>query len=210
MVDVTAHRLNVSALRGLNNLASMTSETDPRASWERTKLGIATARRLGLRAFDGYHAGNATGVAEPLGEWAWLRATIGAMLDGERDPIEAEWLESTRDYFDVWTGTPDVARAERLLEIARQDNDFQSERNLVSYLSRCAFSGGDPGRSSSRCPSRSFARRCARTVSTSSSSAGQHSTPAGSPIRARCWRLWIWSRRGGSPRRGPSSRCCGA
>src|SRR6185503_140527 len=117
----TAHRQNFNVLRGLNNLASMTTETDPRASMERTKLGMAEARRLGLRSFDGYHAGNAVGAAEPLGEWAWAQGAVGAMLDGERETSEREWLESCRDYFAVWTGDPDVAQAEHLLAVARRD-----------------------------------------------------------------------------------------
>ena len=128
VVDATAHRQNAASIRALNNLSSMIAVTDPRGSLERTKLGMATARRLGLRAYDGYHAGNAVGAAEPLGEWAWVRDAIGARLEGEREHDEQEWLQSAHDYFDVWTGTPDVARAERLLAVAREDNDFQSDR----------------------------------------------------------------------------------
>jgi class 3 adenylate cyclase len=145
-VDATAHRQNLPTLRALNNLASLSADLDPRASLERTKAGIAIARRLGLRAFDGYHAGNAVSGAEPLGEWVWLGETVAAFLDGERAQDDRDWLESIRDYFTVWTGGPDVARAERLLAIARQDNDFQSERNLASYLARCAFASGDAAR----------------------------------------------------------------
>jgi tetratricopeptide (TPR) repeat protein len=146
VVDATAHRQNLPSLRALNNLASMTAETDPRASLERTKLGMATSRRLGLRAFDGYHAGNAAGAAEPLGEWAWLRETVGGLLEGEREQVDRDWLESVRDFATVWTGGPDVARAERLLANARQDNDYQSERNVSGYLARCAFAAGDAAR----------------------------------------------------------------
>ncbi|HUG30110.1 MAG TPA: adenylate/guanylate cyclase domain-containing protein [Candidatus Limnocylindria bacterium] len=146
VVDATSHRQNVPSLRALNNLASLTSNTDPRASLERTKLGMATARRLGLRVFDGYHAGNAVGAAEQLGEWAWLHEAVSAMLDVEREQTDQDWLESVRDYFTVWTGRPDVGRAERLLEMARRDNDLQSERNVAGYLARCAFAAGDLAR----------------------------------------------------------------
>lgn len=107
---------------------------------------MASARRLGLRAFDGYHAGNGGAAAEPLGEWAWLHEAVSAMLDGEREQADVEWLESVRDYFTVWTGGPDVMRAERLLAVAQRDNDFQSERNLASFLARCAFAAGDTAR----------------------------------------------------------------
>jgi hypothetical protein len=146
-VDAAAHLETLPSLRALNNLASLTSTIDPRASLERTKLGMATARRLGLRAFDGYHAGNAATAAEPLGEWAWLHEAVSTMLDGGgRDRAEAEWLECLRDCFTAWTGDPDIGRAERLLAVARRDNDSQSEENLASLLARFAFAAGDPAR----------------------------------------------------------------
>jgi len=143
VVDATGHRQNPAALRGLNNLASMTAGTDPAASLERTKVGMAMVRRLGLRAFDGYHAGNAVGAAEPLGEWVWLREAITGLLEGEREDGEREWLEWTRDYCTVWTGQPDIQRAERILAIARRDDDFQSDRNISGFLARDAFARGD-------------------------------------------------------------------
>jgi class 3 adenylate cyclase/tetratricopeptide (TPR) repeat protein len=142
-VDAAAHRLSLPSLRALNNLASLTSEVDPRASLERTRLGMATARRLGVRSFDGYHAGNGVGAAEPLGEWAWILDAARTWLEGEREQEEVEWLESVGDYFTVWTGSPDVARAERLLAASKRDNDFQSVRALSSYVSRCGFAAGD-------------------------------------------------------------------
>jgi class 3 adenylate cyclase len=146
-VDATAHRQNLAALRALNNLASFTTGTDPRASLERTRLGVATVRRLGLRSFDTYHASNAVGAGEPTGEWVWVREAIGAMLEGERERAETEWLEHCRDFASVWTGTPDVARVEHLLANARKDNDLQGVRNLPSVLARFAFAAGDPLRS---------------------------------------------------------------
>ncbi|MEO5704450.1 MAG: adenylate/guanylate cyclase domain-containing protein [Candidatus Limnocylindrales bacterium] len=146
VLDATAHRQNRAALRGLNNLASMTTEIDPRASLERTRLGMAAARRLGLRAFDGYHAGNAVGACERIGEWAWLREAVGAMLAGDPERHETEYLESMRDYYTAWTGIPDIARGERLLASAKRDKESQSERNHASFLGRCAFAAGDPAR----------------------------------------------------------------
>jgi class 3 adenylate cyclase/tetratricopeptide (TPR) repeat protein len=143
VVDATAHRQSLPGIRALNNLASLTAENDPRASLERVKLGIATARRLGLRSFDGYHAGNGVGAAEPLGEWTWLREAVSAMLESDREQDETDWLEGARDFFTVWTGSPDVARAERLLATSVQDNDFQSVRSLASLLGRAAFAAGD-------------------------------------------------------------------
>jgi class 3 adenylate cyclase/tetratricopeptide (TPR) repeat protein len=142
-IDAAAHVQNLAVLRALNNLSSMTTETDPRASLERTKLGMATARRLGFLSFGGYHAGNAIGAAERLGDWDWLAAAIAELLEDDRDEIDRELLESMRDYCTAWTGDPDVARGERLLEMSRRENDFQSVRNVSEFLARCAFAAGD-------------------------------------------------------------------
>jgi hypothetical protein len=146
VVDATAHGQHLAALRGLNNLASFTVEIDPRASLERTKQGMATVRRLGMLAFDGYHAGNAAGAAEQLGEWAWLDEALDWMLEEPREPALNDWLLSVRDQLRAWTGGPDIALGERLLAEARREADYQSERNVGSWLARCAFAAGDPAR----------------------------------------------------------------
>jgi class 3 adenylate cyclase/tetratricopeptide (TPR) repeat protein len=145
-VDATAHRQNMAALRALNNLASFAAGIDPRASLERTRLGVATVRRLGLRSFDSYHSGNAVGAGESLGEWAWVRDAVSTMLEGDRERSEIEWLEYCRDYFNIWTGTPDIARINHLLATARKDNDLQGIRTLSSVMSRYAFVAGNPAR----------------------------------------------------------------
>ncbi len=146
VLDATAHRQNPAALRGLNNLASMTAEIDPRASLERTRLGMAAVRRLGLRSFDAYHAGNAVGACERIGEWAWLHEAVSGLLAGDPERGETEYLESSRDFCTAWTGLPDVARGERLLARAARDNDSQSEWSHSSFLGRCAFAAGDAAR----------------------------------------------------------------
>ncbi len=145
-LDATAHRLNLAALRALNNLASFTSGIDPRASLERTRLGVATVRRLGLRSFDAYHSLNGVGAGESIGEWAWVREAVTTMLESDREPAETEWLEHARDYFLIWTGTPDVARVEHLRANSRKDNDLQGVRSTSSVLSRIAFAAGEPAR----------------------------------------------------------------
>jgi class 3 adenylate cyclase/tetratricopeptide (TPR) repeat protein len=143
VIDATAHRHNLAALRGLNNLASMILMTDPRASLDRTKVGIATTRRVGLATLDGYFIGNAFGAAEPLGEWAWVHGAASAMLEEGLRRDDAEWLEALRDAFGVWTDTVDVARLERLFATAQAGQDHQSERNLGHHLARAAFMSGD-------------------------------------------------------------------
>jgi hypothetical protein len=147
VIDATAHRQNMPALRGLNNLSSITTELDPRASLDRSKQGMATARRLGLRAFSTYQAGNAVGACEPLGEWSWARDTVAALLEeGDREEIDVAWLETVRDFFQAWTGDPDVARAERLLAAATREADYQTERSLAGFLGRSWFAAGDAAR----------------------------------------------------------------
>jgi tetratricopeptide (TPR) repeat protein len=144
VLDARAHGAHTAALRGLNNLASGMVDTDPRGSLERTREGMALARRLGLTGFDGYHAGNAVGAAERLGEWAWAEQALGELVENDPDRYEAEWIAANRDSFTAWRGDPDIARAERILAAARAEADFQSEVNASTWLARCAFAAGRP------------------------------------------------------------------
>ena len=144
VIDARAHGQHVAALRGGNNLASATSESDPRASLERVRDGMALARRLGLLAFDAYHAGNASGAAERLGEWAWASEALGELVELDPDRLEVEWIAACRDSHTAWTGEPDIARGERLLAGALAENDYQTELNASSWLARCEFAAGRP------------------------------------------------------------------
>ncbi len=144
VLDARAHGQHFAALRGLNNLASGLIDTDPRGSLERTREGMALARRLGLTGFDGYHAGNAVGAAERLGEWAWAEQALGELVENDPDRFEAEWIAANRDAFTAWRGDPDIARAERILAAARAESDYQSEVNASTWLARCAFAAGRP------------------------------------------------------------------
>ena len=142
VLDARAHHQSQADLRGTNNLASQTVDSDPRASLERTREGMALSRRLGLLAFDGYHAGNAVAAAERLGEWAWVREALGALVDAHPDGTERDWIATCAEWMDVWTGDPDPARAERLRQSASRHNDFQMELNTASWLARHAFATG--------------------------------------------------------------------
>ena len=144
VLDARAHGQHVAALRGGNNLASAMVESDPRGSLERTREGMTLTRRLGLLAFDGYHAGNAAGAAERLGEWAWAQEAIGELVDAHPDGLDADWIASCRDGHTAWTGEPDVARAERLLAGALLQSDYQTELNTSGWLARCSFAAGRP------------------------------------------------------------------
>ncbi len=143
IVDARAHGQHIAALRGSNNLATFIAVTDPRAAFDQVRDGMALARRAGIRAFDAYHAGNGSGVAERLGEWAWIHDAIGELVDADPDRLEVEWLAACRDTTDAWTGNPDRARSERILADALRENDFQTELNASAYLARCAFAAGD-------------------------------------------------------------------
>ncbi|HEY5629421.1 MAG TPA: hypothetical protein VIR16_07925, partial [Candidatus Limnocylindrales bacterium] len=142
VVDARAHGQNLPALRGGVNLASITGAIDPRASLERTREGIALARRLGVRSFEGYHAGNASGSAERLGEWRWLEEAVGAMLADSPERPDADWIASCRDTATAWTERPDTSVAERLLADAVRTRDYQGELNASGWLARCAFAQG--------------------------------------------------------------------
>ncbi|HEY4189421.1 MAG TPA: hypothetical protein VGM28_03290, partial [Candidatus Limnocylindrales bacterium] len=144
VLDARAHGQHAAALRGGNNLASGMVDSDPRASLERTREGMALARRLGLSGFDAYHAGNAVGAAEHLGEWAWVRQALGELVENDPDRIDVEWIVANRDAFTAWTGNPDIARAERMRASALAESDYQSELNIGGWLARCAFAAGRP------------------------------------------------------------------
>ena len=144
IVDARAHGQSVMALRGGNNLASVMSEADPRSALDRIREGMALARRLGLLSFDSYHAGNASGAAERLGEWEWARVAIGDLVDVAPDRLEADWLAACRDFATAWTGDPDIERAQRLYDAAVDESDFQTQLNTSSWIARCEFAAGHP------------------------------------------------------------------
>jgi class 3 adenylate cyclase/tetratricopeptide (TPR) repeat protein/ribosomal protein L40E len=142
VIDARSHGQSLAALRGGVNLASFTHDIDPRASLDRTMEGMALARRLGLRSFEAYHAGNASGAAERLAEWTWLHDALDELIVALPDRPESEWIAACRDTATAWTGDPDLARATRLLDGAVRDGDFQTELNVHAWLARCAFGAG--------------------------------------------------------------------
>jgi hypothetical protein len=144
LIDARAHRQSMAALRGSNNLASSTLDSDPRSALERTREGMALARRLGMLSFDAYHAGNAVSAAERLGEWAWARDAIGALVDAHPEGGEREWIATCAEWTEVWTGHPDTTRVERLRAEALRESDVQFETNTGSWLARHAFAAGRP------------------------------------------------------------------
>ena len=185
VLDARAHGQHVAALRGGNNLASAMVDTDPRASLERTREGMALTRRLGLRAFDAYHAGNASAAAERLGEWAWASEALGELVEVDPDRFVVEWIALCRDYPTAWTAEPDTTRAERLLAYALTENDSQTEVNtLVGWRVVRSWRADRPSRCD--CARRSFGTPpSARRPKTSPWSGGSRSMPAGSTSHSR-------------------------
>ena len=142
VVDARTHGQPAAVLRGTNNLASMIAGHNPRAALDLVREGMALARKLGARTYDGYHAANGSGAAERLGEWAWIREAIGELADADPDRLEHEWIAACRDTTSAWTGDPDLARGERLVAQGVADGDFQTELNASNWLANCAFAAG--------------------------------------------------------------------
>jgi class 3 adenylate cyclase/tetratricopeptide (TPR) repeat protein len=77
-------------LRGLNNLASVLSETDPVAALGVGKAALQLARRLGLRGQVVRSVGAAGYAATVAGEWDWsIRETEGELADLSEPALRA-------------------------------------------------------------------------------------------------------------------------
>ncbi|HYL40263.1 MAG TPA: hypothetical protein VET90_03045, partial [Candidatus Binatus sp.] len=141
LADAEDHGIHEAAIRAGVNLAGTTTDADPRGSIELTRQGIELTRRLGIRNFDAYFAGNAT-AAVRTGEWAWLRSTVEELLAVDPERPEAEWIRSLLNETEVWTeaGRDDDAR--RLLARGRADGDFQTVGNCQAFLVKFAYARG--------------------------------------------------------------------
>ena len=127
--DARAHGLPIAALRAGVNLAAMLLDQDPRASLERSREGMAEAKRLGLQGFDGYHAGNASGAASRLGEWAWIQAELTDLAQAHPDPTGAAWIRDCIDSTRAWQGRSQPGRSEELVREAEVVGDPQAFLN---------------------------------------------------------------------------------
>ena len=185
ILDARAHGQHLAALRGTNNHASATIDTDPRASLEQTREGMALARRLGLLSFDSYHAGNGAQAAERLGEWAWAREALGALVEAHPDGLEAECIASGSEYHTAWTGGA-RSRADGTLARPRHRRERPADGPEHEQLARrCAFAAGRPADALRL--SKPFLTNSSRTRASPSSypRPGTRSTPASSTSRAR-------------------------
>ena len=142
LLDARAHGQHVAALRAANNLASNLVFTDPRAALDRVRDALELAHRLGYRSFDGYLAGNATGAGVQTGDWDTVIGWVDEMLEASTDPAERDWLQACRDFATPWRGGADVARLLEMLEVARRQQDPQSQGNILGQLAEDALAAG--------------------------------------------------------------------
>jgi class 3 adenylate cyclase/tetratricopeptide (TPR) repeat protein len=137
--DARAHGLPIAALRAGVNLAAMLLDQDPRASLQRSREGMAEAKRLGLQGFDPYHAGNASSAAARLGEWAAIQAELAQLAEANPDPSTAAWIRDCIDQTRAWQGTSRPGRSEELLHEGESVGDPQTILNARETLVRELF-----------------------------------------------------------------------
>ena len=78
--------LSVTALRGANNLAAITSETDPRAALQAIRGGLTLARRLGSVLMEGSLATQYGFAAYRTGDWESADGLISQLLSDDLLP----------------------------------------------------------------------------------------------------------------------------
>ncbi|HYK95635.1 MAG TPA: adenylate/guanylate cyclase domain-containing protein [Candidatus Dormibacteraeota bacterium] len=142
MADAEEHGIHDAAIRAGVNLAGTTGDADPKGSLELTRHGIEVTRRLGIRFYDGYFAGNAT-VAVRVGEWTWLRETLAELIAVDPERSETGWIRSVLNDLDLWSGAARIDEARSRLERALTTGDFQSVNNLRAFLVKNAYAQGD-------------------------------------------------------------------
>ncbi|HEX9044798.1 MAG TPA: adenylate/guanylate cyclase domain-containing protein [Candidatus Limnocylindrales bacterium] len=141
VVDARERGLHTSALRASVNLASFTTDSDPRSALARVKEGLDLARHLGIRSFDWYLMGNAT-VAARVGEWEWLRSAARELLELDPDRFEAAWIGATVQSLDAWTDAADFDTARRFRAEAVAQNEPQNIGNMDAWLVTACYATG--------------------------------------------------------------------
>jgi hypothetical protein len=92
------------ALTGRIGLQIAIGSRDPAAGIVAGRTGLAEAKRLGLRSQAIAFAGNMADDARWTGDWDWLRAEIGSLLDGNLEDVSREWLLSGSVVLRAWSG----------------------------------------------------------------------------------------------------------
>ena len=141
-MDGTAHGLHVAALRAGVNLAAMTIDDDPRISIRWTRDGMALARRLGLRTFAPYHAGNMA-AAQRIGDWDWSRAAAADLAENHPDPSEKAWIQDMSAWNGPWLGEDVGDRPRAMVAAAEREEDPQSFVSGCHWVLEEAFARED-------------------------------------------------------------------
>jgi hypothetical protein len=119
------------ALRSYVNRTFAEALIDPRASFESTRVGLALARRLGLRSMATVLLGNALVGAFRAGEWDWAEGQLVEALADELDPTHRLLvLGGLHAYASSRGGPTEQIRAE-MAEQAQLAGDSHSQTQLM-------------------------------------------------------------------------------
>jgi class 3 adenylate cyclase/tetratricopeptide (TPR) repeat protein len=130
------------ALRSYINRTFAEGLTDPRASFESTRVGLALARRLGLRSIATVLLGNATLGAFRVGEWDWAEGQLAEALADELDaPHRLLLLGALHAFTASRGGSAKEVRAE-MAEQTQIAGDVQSQMQMMDAAAWGLFVAG--------------------------------------------------------------------
>jgi tetratricopeptide (TPR) repeat protein len=134
---------NLTVLRAINNLGFIDGGRDPRSALASAQVGLALARRLGIR---GYVASMLQNVGEfglRTGDWAAGLSSVEAALTEEWDPADRMWLVVAATQIRALRGEP-VADALREIDLLLGDrNDAQAAANVAMTYGIAALASGN-------------------------------------------------------------------
>jgi tetratricopeptide (TPR) repeat protein len=86
---------------------------------------MTLARRLGLRTFAPYHAGNMA-AAQRLGDWTWIAEAAAELAEIHPDPGEKAWITDMGSWNRVWQGADVGDRPRGMVVRAERRKDPQA------------------------------------------------------------------------------------
>ena len=134
------HGLDLTDARALNNLASMSADTDPRAGLDAARTGIALARRLGYRHFQ--ILDNAFVLAIRAGEWDWAAAQVEPMLGEEVETLTRAVALSDIIQVRAFRGEPIAEALADLEALPTSGVDPGKSANIAGARAAAAFAAG--------------------------------------------------------------------
>ena len=134
------HGLDLTDARALNNLASMSADTDPRAGLDAARTGIALARRLGYRHFQ--ILDNAFVLAIRAGEWDWAAAQVEPMLGEEVETLTRAVALSDIIQVRAFRGEPIAEALADLEALPTSGVDPVKSANIAGARAAAAFAAG--------------------------------------------------------------------